>query len=46
MTNLVTNTALNAKINEAKNKILNINNLATTTALSSVQNEILMLIIS
>ena len=33
VTNLATNTTLNAKINEVINKIPNISNLATTTAL-------------
>ena len=41
MTNLATiTTALNAKINEVKNKIPNITNLATTTALTGVENKI------
>ena len=31
---------INAKINEVKNKIPSINNLATTTALTAVANEI------
>ena len=35
ITNLVTTTALNAKINEVKNKIPNITNLATTNALTT-----------
>ena len=33
ITNLATNITLNAKINESKNKITTINNLATTTGL-------------
>ena len=40
ITNLVTNTTLNAKINQAKNKQPNITNLATTTALTAVENKI------
>ena len=40
ITNLATNTTLNAKINEVKNKIPNITNLATTTALTAVENKI------
>ena len=32
--------ALNAKVDEVKNKILSINNLATTTALTTVENKI------
>ena len=40
ITNLVTNTTLNAKLNEVKKEIPNITNLATTTALTAVQNEI------
>ena len=32
--------ALNAKINQVKDKILSITNLATTTALSAVENKI------
>ena len=35
---LATITALNAKINEVKNKIPNITNLVTTTALTGVEN--------
>ena len=38
MTNLTTTTTLNAKINEVKNKVPNITYLATTTALTSVEN--------
>ena len=37
---ITTSTALNAKINEVKNKIPNITNLATTTALTAVENKI------
>ena len=37
---LLTNTTLNDKINEVKNKILNITNLATTPALTTVENRI------
>ena len=41
ITNLATNTTLNAKINEVKNKISNITNLATTTtAITGVKNKI------
>ena len=40
ITNLATTTALNAKINEVKNKISNITNLATTTARTAVENKI------
>ena len=40
LTNLATITALNAKINEIKNKISNITNLATNTALTSVETKI------
>ena len=35
-----TTTALNAKINEVKNKIPNIYNLATSTGLTAVENKI------
>ena len=38
--NLPTTAALNAKINEAKNKIPNITKLATNTALTAVENEL------
>ena len=38
--NLITNTTLNAKINEIKNKITNIYNLTTTTAFTAVENNI------
>ena len=37
---ITTSTALNAKINEVKNKIPDITNLATTTALTAVENKI------
>ena len=40
ITSLPTNSTLNAKINEVKNKISNITNLATTTALTAVENKI------
>ena len=36
MTNLATDTTLNAKINEVKNKIASITNLTTTTALTAL----------
>ena len=39
ITNLATTTALNAKINEVKNKIPNNSNLATNTALTAVENK-------
>ena len=39
ITNLATAAALNAKINEIKNKILNIANLAATNALAAVENK-------
>ena len=39
--NLATNTTLNAKLNQVKNKILNITNLAVTIAFTGVENEIL-----
>ena len=35
-----TNTTLNAKINEVKKEIPSISNLATTTALTSVEHKI------
>ena len=41
-TNLATNTTLNAKINEVKNKIPNITNLATTAALTAVENNLVI----
>ena len=37
ITNIATNTTLNAKINEVKNKVPNITNLATTTALTAIE---------
>ena len=40
ITNLATTAALNAKINEVKNKIPSITNLATTIALTGVENNI------
>ena len=40
-TNLVTNASLNAKINEVKSEIPSITDLATTTALTAVENKIL-----
>ena len=40
ITNLASTVALNAKINEVKNKILNITNLASTNALPAVENKI------
>ena len=40
MTNLATTTTLNAKVNEVKNKISNISNLATITALTAVENKL------
>ena len=40
ITNLATNTTLNAKINAVKNEIPNITNLVTTTALTVVENKI------
>ena len=40
ITNLATKTTFNAKINEVKEEILSINNLATTIALTAVENEI------
>ena len=45
ITNLATNTALNAKINEVKNKIPNITNLATTITLTADENRRLKLVI-
>ena len=38
--NLATTAALNATINEAKGKIPNFTNLATTTALTAVENKV------
>ena len=43
ITNLATNTALNAKINQVKNKIPSISNLASNTALANVENKIPMM---
>ena len=40
ITNVATNASLNAKINEVKGEILNITNLATTTAFTAVENKI------
>ena len=40
ITSLATNTALNAKIKEVKNKMSNISNLASTTALTAVEIKI------
>ena len=40
ITNLATNNALNAKINEVKNKIRSITNLGPTTGLTAVENKI------
>ena len=40
ITNLGTNTTPKVKINEIKNEIPNITNLATTAALAAVENEI------
>ena len=40
ITNLVTTSALNAKIKEVKVEIPNITNLATNTALTAVENKI------
>ena len=40
VTNLTTNTTLNARINEVKDEISSITNLATTTALTAVENKI------
>ena len=45
ITKLATNATLNAKINEDKNEIPSITNLATTTVLTAVENKYLMLII-
>ena len=44
ITNLATNTFLHAKINQVKNKISNITNLATATTLTAVQNKILTIV--
>ena len=40
ITNLTTNTTINAKMNEFKGKKPSITNLATTTAFTSVENKI------
>ena len=40
MTNLATNTTLNAKINEIKDEVTSITNLATTPALNAKLNEV------
>ena len=40
ITNLATNAAVNAKINEVKDKIYNITNLATTTDYTTVETNI------
>ena len=40
ITNLATNTAVNAKINDVKNEIPSITNLATNTALNTKINEV------
>ena len=40
ITNLATTIALNAKINEVKNKISNITTVATNTALTAFKNEV------
>ena len=40
ITNLATNTTLNAKINEAKKEIPTITNLATTNSLTDVETKI------
>ena len=40
ITNLATNACLNAKIKEVIGEILNITNLASTTALTTVEHEI------
>ena len=43
ITNLSTNTTLNAKINEVKKEIPSITNLATTTTLTAVENKMLVI---
>ena len=43
ITNLSTNTTLNAKINEVKKEISSITNLATTTTLTAVENKMLVI---
>ena len=40
ISNLATKTILNTKINEVKNNIPNITGLATTSALTAVENKI------
>ena len=40
ITSIAINTIVNAEINEAKNEILSITNLATTTSLTAVENKI------
>ena len=40
ITNLATDTTLNAKMNEVKGEITSITNLATTAALTAVENKI------
>ena len=40
VTNLATNTTLNAKINEVKKEVPSITNLTTTTALNAIINEV------
>ena len=40
ITNLATNSTLNAKIDKVKNEIPSINNFAVTAALTSIENEI------
>ena len=40
ITNLAANASLNTKINEVKGEISNITNLATTSALTAVENKI------
>ena len=40
ITNLASNTTLNAKINEGKNEIPSITNLTTTAAVNTVENKI------
>ena len=42
--NLATDTTLNAKINETKNEIPGINNLAATAALTTIENKVLNVI--
>ena len=44
ITRITTSTAPNAKINEVKNKVTNITNLATTTDLTAVQNKMPILV--